>query len=235
MKRSTGTSPITAIALISAYFGGILTVAVICCDDVLLPGETEHISASPPFDAGGVGSSDSSLLAFVFEEETEGITGLISSVHQGASEVPLDGAELYRAGNVLVVEVSAERGQVFQPHFYFLNRDGEVVKEYWVYLSVDRSLLTYDEQQFGNYLKPIYHNQPTEIEAEVGDCFEIPLEQKSRIWFNGEFHDLWQVVRLPSGSHAASPSKLVEVDQPFVVGIAGGIEGETVSLEVLSQ
>lgn len=235
MRHSEGASPLTVAVVLSAYLGGIITVAVISCDDVWLPGETEYTNASPSFDGGSDKSPDLSVLAFVFLSNTEGIVDVAASVYEDGKEVKLNGVSLYRMGNTLVVEVKAEMRMGLLPHFRFLNHNGEVVKEYLAYVYVDQSLITCNKEVFSEDFQFAYYNQLDEIEAEIGDCFDITLENENRVWVNGAFHTLWKVVRLPAGSYIASPAKLVEVDQPSIVGIAGGIKGETVSLEVFSE
>lgn len=235
MKCSKGVSPLRAIVILSAYLGGIITVAILSCDDVFLAGETDYANASFLPD-GGEQLPDLSVLAFVFEEGTEEITGVTASVHEGSSEVILNEVKLYRiSGAILVVEVKAKINRSIRPHFYFLNREGEVVQEYRVHTYVDQSLITYTKQSFGEKEEPLYHDQPAEIKAEIGDTPPILLKNKRQMWVNGKFHDLWRVVKLPPDSYATSPSDLVNSDQPSIVGIAGGTEGDIVSLEVLSE
>ena len=235
--KGSSTSPITVAVIVSAYLGGIVTVAVLSCDDwrsiADVINTTSFASSS---DGGGEQSSDLSVLAFVFEEETEEVVGVTASVHEGSAEVILNGVKLYRTDETtLVVEVETEIYRNIRPHFYFLNREGEVVQEYRASAYVDQYLITFDEQSFGEMENGLDHDQPDEIDAEVGDCIQIPLENKRRMWVNGKFHTLWRVVNLPSDSYVASPSNLVNSDQPSIVGIADGASGEIITLEVLSK
>ena len=237
MRRSEGTSPLTVAVLASAYCAGIITVAVICCDDVLLPGETEHTSASPLLDGGG--SSVLSDIAFVFSEDIEHIVGVTASVYIDGANRPLEDVRLYRTEGVLVVETRAETNQTFLVHFYFLDSNGEVVKEYLANLVPDLSLITYHDQHFADDYQSPKHGLPEELQATVGETVEISLENENRLWVGGRFVDLWRVIHLPADSSASANCDLVEIPlgQHFkAVGVASdGISGDTVSLEVLPQ
>jgi hypothetical protein len=240
MKRSD-TSPLSIAAIAFAYMAGVITVAVLCCDDVILPGEIPYANASPLPPAsesdmdGGRETPVLSGIAFVFYEEIEDIAGVTSSVHVGDSELVLENTRLYRVDGALVVETQAETDKDFRPHFYFLNRENEVVKEYRAYLTPNRSLITYYDLHFGQDEQLPYHNLPQEFQAAVGEN-TLTLESENRLWVDDRFVDLWQVVHLPDGSQAsASNCNLVEIDQPSkLVGVTSdGTSGETVTLEVL--
>jgi hypothetical protein len=232
--RHKGTLPLKGV-IFGAYLAGIATVMVLCCDNDsgwrAISKTVNETAYASTFDGGA--PDDLSVVSFVFDD-TEDITGMASSAHEGVSEVKIENASLYRKSGVMVVEVRAKKNEVFRPHFYFLNRKGEVIEEYRANLFVDRSLITYPDQSFGNDEQFPYHNQPEEIQAEVGDKLQIPLETENRLWVNGQFRDLWQVVKLPAGSRALSSSRLVNIAQPLAVGIAAdeNISGDVVTLEV---
>jgi len=234
MKRSKGASPVGIAALVTAYFAGIITVAVLCCDDWRQVADAINPPASASaMDGGEQAPADLSSLAFVFDDIDE-IASMTASVHIDADEEILEGFRLYKTGGVMVVEVQAEMNRNFRPHFYFLNRKDEVVEEYRANVFVNRSLITYHSQTFGVDEQFPYHAQPEEIQANVGET-TFTLEHKSRLWVEGQFLDMWQVVHLPADSQAsASNCTLTEIGQPSTVGIiSDGTSGETVSLEVL--
>ncbi len=237
MNFRNGIFPRSAVC-VASYLAGVVTVAVLCCETDTVWYETiDHAHAASASDGGEEQPPVLSDLAFVFYENIEDIAGVTASVHIGASEETLEHVRLYRTDEALVVETQAEFNANFRPHFYFLNRKKEVVKQYLGNVFVDHSLMTYNYQRFGENEQTPYYSQPDEIQVDVGETAEITLETKNRFWVDGRFVDLWQVVHLPTEAQpsASGNCKLLNLNLPSKsVGIiSDGASGETVTLEVL--
>jgi hypothetical protein len=234
--KSSGIFP-KSIICVASYLLGIVTVAVLCCDDWRQVADAINLPASASEMDGGEEQLPVARLAFVFPKGIDGIAGVTASVYTDDAEYPLD-VRLYRAEGLLVVETQANLGQVFIPHFYFLDSNGEKVKEYLAQLVPDQSLITYPGQDFSGDLQYPRHYQPAEIQLNAGENTDVSLETENRIWVGDRFVNLWQVVSLSSGSAQASSPDCTLIDlgqgQPSLVGISSdGKSGDVISLEVL--
>ncbi len=209
----------------TCYLCGIAMVAIFSCEgDVLYD---RAYAESPIGD-----SQELATAAFEFEEGFEDIVSMQASAYiEFSDENPLKDYRLYVTGELLVVEVDTLRGKTVHFDFSFYDDQGNEVRKFRPQADINRNLINYRDNEFGDNLKVVYHTQPLEAEIEQHDSISVPLEPQKNLWYHGQSYTVRQLVKVRSDSEVSSPDSTIQKFNNAVGVMSDAGPGEIVHLE----